>query len=174
MLEHHTFEPLIFDDSKVLILGSFPSIKSFEEGFYYAHPRNQFWPILAQIFHEEAETKEQKIALCKKHHIALFDSAKSLQRDKGNSSDTNLKNIEVNDFEALLEKYPSIEFIVFTGKKAEEIFNKKYKNLPIKKVVLPSSSPAHASMKFEEKLQRYKAVFQEIYSCSLVKVNVPK
>ncbi len=162
MVEHHTFEPLIFDDSKVLILGSFPSIKSFEEGFYYAHPRNQFWPILSEIFHEKVDTKEQKIALCKKHHIALFDSAKSLQRDKGNSSDTNLKNIEVNDFETLLQEYPNIELIVFTGKKAEAIFNKKYKNLTIEKVTLPSTSPAHASMKFEEKLQKYKAVFQKV------------
>ena len=162
MVEHHTFEPLIFDDSKVLILGSFPSIKSFEEGFYYAHPRNQFWPILSEIFHEQAETKEQKIALCKKHHIALFDSAKSLQRDKGNSSDTNLKNIEVNDFKKLLQEYPNIEFIAFTGKKAEAIFNKKYKNLEIEKVTLPSTSPAHASMTFEEKLQKYKAVFHKL------------
>ena len=161
MLEEHTFEALIFPDSKILILGSFPSIKSFEEGFYYAHPRNQFWPILSQIFHEKADTKEEKIALCKKHHLALFDSAKSLQRENGNSSDTNLKNIEVNDFKTLLQEYPNIELILFTGKKAEQIFNKKYKNLPIKRVTLPSTSPAHASMKFEEKLQKYTTIFQE-------------
>lgn len=164
MLEQHTFQALIFPDSKILILGSFPSIKSFEEGFYYAHPRNQFWPILSQIFHEKADTKEEKITLCKKHHIALFDSAKSLQREKGNSSDTNLKNIEVNDFTTLLKKYPNIELILFTGKKAEQIFNKKYKDLPIKKRTLPSTSPAHASMKFEEKLQQYKAACQEVLS----------
>ena len=162
MREYHTFEPLIFPDSKILILGSFPSIKSFEEGFYYAHPRNQFWPILSEIFHEKADSKEEKIALCKKYHIALFDSAKSLQRESNNSSDTNLKNIEVNDFKKLLEKYPSIELIAFSGKKAEQIFNKKYKNLSIKKVLLPSTSPAHASMKFTKKLQRYKAIFQEV------------
>jgi hypoxanthine-DNA glycosylase len=161
MLEEHTFEALIFPDSKILILGSFPSIKSFEERFYYAHPRNQFWPILSQIFHEKADTKEEKIALCKRHHLALFDSAKSLQRENGNSSDTNLKNIEVNDFKTLLKKYPNIELILFTGKKAEQIFNKKYKNLPIKRVTLPSTSPAHASMQFEEKLQKYTTIFQE-------------
>ena len=161
MREHHTFEPLIFSDSKLLILGSFPSIKSLEEGFYYAHPRNQFWPILSQIFQEKADTKEEKIALCKKHHIALFDTAKSIKRDQGNSSDTNLKNIEVNDFTKLLKEYPTIEAIAFTGKKAEQIFNKKYKNLPIKKFLLPSTSPAHASMKFEEKLHKYKSFFQE-------------
>ena len=162
MTEYHTFEPLIFPDSKILILGSFPSIKSLQEGFYYAHPRNQFWPILAEIFHEKTDTKEQKIALCKKHHIALFDSAKSLKRENGNSSDSNLKNIEVNDFERLLKEYPSIELIAFTGKKAEQIFNTKYKYLTIRKKLLPSTSPAYAAMKFEEKLQSYKTVLQSI------------
>ncbi|WP_418641357.1 DNA-deoxyinosine glycosylase [Sulfurimonas sp. ST-27] len=155
-LHFHTIEPVIFTDSKVLILGSFPSIKSFEEGFYYAHPRNQFWPILAAIYKEPVQTKEDKTALCKKHKIALFDSAASLQRDANNSSDTNLKNIEVNDFEKLLAEYPNIKTILFTGKKAQQIFDKEYKHLKIKKVLLPSTSPAYASMKFEEKLAKYK------------------
>jgi hypoxanthine-DNA glycosylase len=160
MKEHHTIKPVIFADSEVLILGSFPSIKSFEEGFYYAHPRNQFWPILSQIFGASIKTKEDKIALCKKHHLALFDSAASLNREANNSSDTNLKNIEVNDFEKLLREYPSIKTIIFTGKKAEKIFNKEYKDLDIKKVLLPSTSPAYASMKFDEKLEKYKEAFK--------------
>ncbi|WP_151900424.1 DNA-deoxyinosine glycosylase [Sulfurimonas hydrogeniphila] len=155
-LHFHTIEPVIFADSKVLILGSFPSIKSFEEGFYYAHPRNQFWPILAAIYKEPVQTKEEKTALCKKHKIALFDSAASLQRDANNSSDTNLKNITVNDFEKLLAEYPNIKTILFTGKKAQQIFDKEYKHLKIKKLLLPSTSPAYASMKFEEKLAKYK------------------
>lgn len=158
MTEYHTFEPLIFPDSKVLILGSFPSIKSFEEGFYYAHPRNKFWPILSAIYNEPIQTKEDKIALCKKHKIALFDSASSLQREAKNSSDTNLKNIAVNNFETLLTKYPNIETILFTGKKAQQIFDKAYKHLKIKKLLLPSTSPAYASMKFDEKLAKYKEV----------------
>ncbi|QOP43470.1 DNA-deoxyinosine glycosylase [Sulfurimonas sediminis] len=160
-LHFHTIAPVIFDDSKVLILGSFPSIKSFEEGFYYAHPRNQFWPILGQIFNADIQTKDDKIALCKKHKIALFDSAASLQRDANNSSDTNLKNIEVNDFEKLLTEYPNIKTILFTGKKAQQIFDKKYKDLPVKKILLPSTSPAYASIKFEEKLEKYKEALEE-------------
>lgn len=161
-IEQHTIKPIIFSDSKILILGSFPSIKSIEEGFYYAHPRNQFWPILAAIYNESINTKEEKITLCKKHHIALFDSAASLQRDAKNSSDTNLKNIEVNDFEKILTKYPNIRTILFTGKKAEQIFNKKYKYLQIKKNLLPSTSPAYASMKFEDKFAKYKEALEDI------------
>jgi len=155
-IQHHTIEPVLFHDSKVLILGSFPSIKSFDEGFYYSHPRNQFWPILSQVFNEKVQTKEDKIALCRKHHIALFDSAASLHREADNSSDTNLKNIKVNDFEKILREYPNIKTILFTGKKAEQIFNKKYKNLNVKKILLPSTSPAYAAMKYENKLERYK------------------
>lgn len=155
-MQYHTIEPVIFDDSKILILGSFPSIKSFEEGFYYAHPTNVFWKILGHIFQEEVQSKEDKIALCKKHHIALFDSAASLHREANNSSDKNLKNIDVNDFKKLLDSYPNIQTILFTGKKAQQIFNTKYKDLDIDKILLPSTSAAYASMTFEEKLVRYK------------------
>lgn len=160
-MEQHPFDPILFHDSRVLILGSFPSLKSCEEGFYYAHPRNQFWPLLAEVFGEEISTTKAKIALCKKHRIALWDSAKSLKRETGNSSDTNLKEIEVNDFEKLLLEYPSIELILFTGKKAEQIFNKKYKELKIRRALLPSPSPAYAAISFEEKLKRYREILKE-------------
>ncbi len=159
-MEHHPFEPIVFADSKILILGSFPSIKSFEKGFYYAHPRNQFWPLLAKVFDEDVSTIDKKIALCKKHHLALWDSAKSLKRESGNSSDQNLKEIEVNDFRQLLHTYPSIKTILFTGKKSEAIFNRAYKDLPVKKALLPSPSPAYAAMSFEQKLQIYKKLLK--------------
>ena len=159
-MEYHPFKPIIFPDSKILILGSFPSLKSFEDGFYYAHPRNQFWSLLAEVFGEDISTKEAKIALCKKHYIALFDCAKSLKRDTGNSSDSNLKDIEVNDFKQLLSAHPNIDIILFTGKKAEAIFNKSYKKLPIKKALLPSPSPAYAAVSFDKKLQRYKELLK--------------
>jgi double-stranded uracil-DNA glycosylase len=159
-MEKHPFEPIIFTDSKILILGSFPSLKSFEEGFYYAHPRNQFWPILAEVFDEDISTDKKKIALCKKYHLALWDSAKSLRRGSGNSSDQNLKEIEVNDFKKLLDDYPSIETVLFTGKKSEAIFNQGYKDLPVKKALLPSPSPAYAAMRFEEKLEVYKKLLK--------------
>jgi hypoxanthine-DNA glycosylase len=160
-MEQHPFEPLIFPDARILILGSFPSLASFEEGFYYAHPRNQFWPLLAEVFGVDLLTREAKIALCRQEKLALWDSAKSLKRETGNSSDANLKKIEVNDFEKLLLDYPAIECILFTGKKAEQIFNTKYKELKVKKALLPSSSPAYAAMRFEQKLTIYTELLKE-------------
>ena len=154
-MEYHPFKPIIFSDSKILVLGSFPSLKSFEEGFYYAHPRNQFWPLLGKVFNESVATDEERIALCQKHQIALWDSAKSLKRDTGNSSDSNLKNIEANDFKQLLLEYSSIELILFTGKKSEQIFNKAHGDIKIKKALLPSPSPAYAAISFEKKLEKY-------------------
>lgn len=159
-MQLHPFEPLIFPDARILILGSFPSLASFEAGFYYAHPRNQFWPLLGEVFGAELLTREAKIELCKKEKLGLWDSAKSLRRETGNSSDANLKEIEVNDFQMLLLDYPGIELILFTGKKAEQIFNTKYKDLPVKKALLPSSSPAYAAMRFEQKLQVYKELLK--------------
>lgn len=159
-IEFHPFKPIIFPDSEILILGSFPSIKSFEYEFYYAHPRNQFWSLLGEVFGEDISTRQAKIALCKKHKIALWDCVKSLNREVGNSSDSNLKDIEVNDFNQLLQDYPYIDTILFTGKKAEAIFSKIYKELHIKKALLPSPSPAYASMSFEKKMQKYKELLK--------------
>ena len=159
-IEYHPFKPIIFPDSKILILGSFPSLKSFEDRFYYAHPRNQFWSLLSKVFSEDISTKQAKTALCKKHNIALWDCAKSLKRDIGNSSDSNLKDIETNDFKQLFLDYPCIDTILFTSKKAEAIFNKSYKELHIKKALLPSPSPAYAAMSFEKKLQKYKELLK--------------
>ncbi len=156
----HPFEPIIFDDSKVLILGSFPSIKSFEDNFYYAHPKNQFWKILSDIFKMPSNTKEERIELLKKHHIALWDVIKSCERK--NSLDSNLKNPEVNDFNEFLKKYPNIKAIFFTGRKAEGLFKRFYKDikkLPLE--LLPSPSPAYAVMPFEEKKRKYEEIFKK-------------
>ncbi|NPA82137.1 MAG: DNA-deoxyinosine glycosylase [Epsilonproteobacteria bacterium] len=155
MRYYHPFEPVVFEDSKILILGSFPSIKSFEDNFYYAHPKNQFWPILSEIFSMPADTKEQKIELLKKNKIALWDSAKSCERE-GSSLDSNLKNCEVNDFRSFLIKYPNIKAIFFTGRKAEALFKKHFKDISLPLILLPSPSPAYAVMKKEDKLKRYR------------------
>ncbi len=150
----HPFQPIIFKGSKILILGSFPSIKSFEENFYYAHPKNQFWKILSQITRYPAISKDQKIWLLKEHHLALWDMVKSCKRK--NSLDNNLQEIEVNDIKKLLQEYPNIEKIAFTSRLAERLFKKHFKDVKVQTFYLPSPSPAYAAMKFEDKCKIYK------------------
>lgn len=149
----HPFPAIIDNHTRILFLGSFPSIASFERSFYYAHPHNAFWPILENIFGIILQTNEDKKRFCLEIGIGLWDVIKSC--DRRNSSDTNLKNIVPNDFEKLLKQYPNIQVLAFTGKKAYDLFQKYFKDFEIEKVVLPSTSPAHAAINREEKTKIY-------------------
>lgn len=150
----HPFKPIVFKDTKTLILGSFPSIKSFENNFYYGHPRNQFWKILEAVTGYPVNNRDQKIWLLKECRLGLWDMIGSCQRD--NSLDSSLEDEVVNDIPALLSAYPSIEKIAFTGKKAQALFETHFSYLEIERVYLPSPSPAYAAMTFEEKAVQYK------------------
>ncbi len=150
----HPFDPIVFNDTKTLILGSFPSIKSFDNAFYYAHPRNQFWKLLETVTGYPVNNRDQKIWLLKENGLGVWDMVAACERD--NSLDTSLSNVTVNDIPALLEKYPSIKKLAFTGKKAQTLFEKHFGKLDIERVYLPSPSPAHAAMSFEEKAAKYK------------------
>lgn len=150
----HPFPPILDHNTRILFLGSFPSIASFEQSFYYAHPRNAFWPIIEEIFEVRLESNEAKKAFCLERGIGLWDVIGSCERS--NSSDTNLKNCIPNDFETLLKNYPNIKALAFTGKKSYDLFLKYYKDASVEKVLLPSTSPAHAAMKREEKTLIYK------------------
>ena len=150
----HPFKPIIFKDTKVLILGSFPSIKSFENNFYYAHPRNQFWKILQAVTEYPVNNRDQKIWLLKECKFGLWDMIKSCQRD--NSLDTSLESEEVNNLEMFLEEHPSIKKLAFTGKKAEALFKTHFAHLDIETVYLPSPSAAYAKMSMGDKVKIYK------------------
>lgn len=150
----HPFSPIIFKDTQILILGSFPSIKSFENSFYYSHPRNQFWSILSDITGYPVILKEQKIWLLKQMKWGLWDIVASCKR--ANSLDSSLKDIEVNDIPHLLKEYPTINKLAFTGKKSQEIFRRYFKDLDIPTIYLPSPSPAYASMSYEQKREVYR------------------
>ena len=153
----HPFKPIIFRDTKVLILGTFPSLDSFKYEFYYAHKRNQFWKILEDIFDVKLENEAKKIEFLKKSKIALWDIVKSCQRK--NSSDTNLKNIRCNDIPKLLQDYPSIIKIGFTGQKSYKLYQKHFSDLHVETSVLPSPSSAYAKMSIKEKTKIYKGFF---------------
>ena len=150
----HPFDPVVFNDTKILILGSFPSIQSFEKHFYYAHPRNQFWPILSKLTGYPATTRDQRIWLLKESKLGLWDMIHSCSRE--NSLDSSLEEESVNDIPGLLEQYPSIVKIAFTGRKAQALFEHHYGYLEIERIYLPSPSPAYAKMPFEEKAARYR------------------
>jgi hypoxanthine-DNA glycosylase len=150
----HPFKPILFKDTQVLILGSFPSIKSFENNFYYAHPRNQFWKIMEAVTGYPVNNRDQRIWLLKENKIGLWDMIKSCQRES--SLDSSLENEELNDIGALLEEYPSIKKIAFTGKKAEALYQAHFSHLEVETCYLPSPSPAHAAMNFEQKVVKYR------------------
>lgn len=150
----HPFKPIVFKDTTTLILGSFPSIQSFENNFYYANPRNQFWKILQTVTGYPVHNRDQKIWLLKKCQLGLWDMLRSCRRE--NSLDTSLEDEEVNDIAELLEKYPDIQKVAFTGRKSEALYRLYFGHLEAETCYLPSPSPAYAAMTFEEKVEKYK------------------
>ncbi|WP_187648210.1 DNA-deoxyinosine glycosylase [Nitrosophilus labii] len=165
MIEYHPFEPIVFEDSKILVLGSFPSFDSFKNSFYYGHKHNQFWRLLADIFNDIVPNNiEEKIIFLKKHKIALWDMVKSCKRES--SLDSTLKHIEINDIETFLKENPSIEKIYFTGRKSQELFEKNFSHLNIKRYYLPSPSPAYRKLRYEEKLKIWRKLIKLGYEKS--------
>jgi hypoxanthine-DNA glycosylase len=150
----HPFKPIVFQTTKTLILGSFPSIQSFENDFYYAHPRNQFWKILSLVTGYPVNNRDQKIWLLKESGLGVWDVIKSCQRE--NSLDSSLEDEEVNDIGTFLEEHPNIQRVAFTGKKAQALFEIHFAHLNIERFYLPSPSSAYAAMKIEEKVKIYK------------------
>ena len=152
MIVNHSLEPFYTKDSKVLILGSMPSVTSRKLGFYYAHPQNLFWKTLQAVYQEKiGSSKEEKIAFLKKHQIALFDVLKSC--DISNSSDASIQNPVCNDLLPILQK-SKIKTIFTTGKKAETLYKKYiYPSTKIKAIPLPSTSPLYCPKGVDEKLK---------------------
>ena len=140
-MEYHTIKPYYNKDSKVLILGSFPSRKSREEGFYYAHPQNRFWKILSHIYNEEI--------------TALFDVCASCEIT--GSSDASIKEVVPNDISKILQE-SRITHIILNGKTATRLYNKFMKNISIEVISLPSTSPANAAFSLEALINEYKII----------------
>ena len=145
----HTFLPIYDEYSKVLILGSIPSIKSREVGFYFSHPKNRFWSTLASVYHVEiGNSIDEKITFLHEHHIALFDVIKSC--DITSSSDSSIKNVIPNDISKILNK-TQIKTIFTVGKKASQLYQKYlFPKTTIESICLPSTSPANCPKGIEE------------------------
>lgn len=147
----HTFPAFYQKDSKILLLGSMPSKKSREENFYYMHPQNKFWKVLARVYKEEIPmTLEEKKMFLIRHKIALWDCIESCEI-KG-SSDASIKNVIPTDLNRIL-KDSDIQRIYTTGKKAQDLYNKyHYEKTKIAAIQLPSTSPANIANYNEEQL----------------------
>ena len=151
-MEKHTIPPFYNKDSKVLILGSFPSRKSREAGFYYAHPRNRFWPVLSNVFKEEIIDKK---AFLEKHQIALYDVCASCEI-KG-SSDASIKEVIPNDLSEILAS-SKIKIIILNGKTASNLYKKLFKEIKTPTITLPSTSPANASYSLSSLIEQYRII----------------
>ena len=151
-MEKHTIAPFYNEDSEILILGSFPSVASREEGFYYAHKRNRFWKVLSSIFDEEILDKKDFLI---RHHLALFDVCASCEI-KG-SSDASIKEVVPNDLSEILKVSP-IKVIFLNGETASKLYKKYMKDISIPTITLPSTSPANATFNLEMLIEKYKII----------------
>jgi len=156
-----SFPPIIDKNSKILILGSIPGVKSLEKQQYYAHPQNKFWKIIFELLNEEfTDDYAERINILKKHQIALWDVIDSCER-KG-SLDSEIKNEEANQIAELLQKHPNIQAIFCNGGKSYKNLQKILgKNFRIPVILLPSTSPLH-TVSFEKKLDDWKKILEYI------------
>lgn len=158
----HGFAPIIGHNPKFLVLGSMPGVKSLEEQQYYAHPRNVFWPIMATLHGFDIDLSyNERCQLVTSHGVAVWDVLQTCQRPDSLDSQIQADSIVVNDFISLFEQQPTLTDIIFNGAKAESLFKSHVKStftqLTFHRV--PSTSPAHAALNFEQKLQHWRQAF---------------
>jgi hypoxanthine-DNA glycosylase len=159
----HSFPPIARAGARVLILGTMPGRESLRKGQYYAHPRNAFWRVAGEIFGFDAQaayrTRASSLAAC---GVALWDVLKSCTRASSLDSDIVSSSIVPNDIGNLLARHPRIRRICFNGAKAEYLYMRHVRprldgRPDIEYLRLPSTSPAHASLPFPQKLRAWRA-----------------
>ena len=153
------FEPFVRADSRLLILGSFPSVKSRQQNFYYGNRQNAFWRILSTFFKcHMPDTVVDKMTFLAEHRIALWDIVTSCEIS--GSADSTIKNYEVADLNDILAMC-RIEKIILNGAMAYKIFLKKYSNIAVPYIKLPSTSPANALRNDNEWFDELRATFEQ-------------
>lgn len=157
----HPIGPVYDGHSRILILGTMPSPKSREAGFYYSHPRNRFWPVLAALFQEKTpENNAEKRALVLRHGIALWDVLASCEI--AGAQDTSIKNPVVNPIETLLAR-TGIQAVFTTGQKAYQLYCRYcFPRTGIEAKPLPSTSPANAATSLERLAKAYQAILDAL------------
>ena len=151
---HHPIEPVYDSHSRILILGSFPSVRSREEMFFYGHPQNRFWKVVSAVCGaEEPKTLEQKRAFLLANHIALWDVIASCEIT--GSSDSSIKNVVPNDLTRILN-CANIDRVFVNGKTGERYYIKYARNAAgMDAICLPSTSPANASWSLEKLIEAW-------------------
>lgn len=152
----HTFEPIYDDNSEILILGSFPSVKSRENNFYYGHPQNRFWKVMASVLEcSVPATIDEKRKMLLDNHVAIWDVIASCSIQ--GSSDMSIKDVVVNDFSKILDT-SKVKHIFVNGAKAYELYRRYGEpKTGIKAVKLPSTSPANAAFSVDRLIGEWRA-----------------
>lgn len=151
----HPLNPIYNKESKVLILGTMPSVKSRKNNMYYSHPKNRFWMVLANIFNESIPiTNDEKKQFILKHNLALWDVLKSC-KIKG-SSDSSITDPVCNDFNIIFDN-SNIKTVFTTGKKAYDLYKSLTGN---ESIYLPSTSPANCALSFDDLVNEYKKILE--------------
>lgn len=153
----HDFDPVFDGRSRVLMLGTMPSPKSREAGFYYGHPRNRFWKVVSDVCGAEfPQTREDKIAFALSHRIAVWDVLSGC--DIRGADDASIRNPVANDMHIILD-HADIRAIFATGTKAYQLYQRYcYPQTNIPAVRLPSTSPANCAVSYEELYRAYAVI----------------
>lgn len=153
----HPIAPVYNRESRILILGSFPSVKSRENQFFYGHPQNRFWKVLAQIFEDELpQTIAEKTEFLLKHQVAVWDVIASCEIE--GSSDSSIRNVVANDLGNLLDT-ADIKEIYVNGKKAEQLYRKYIEPKTGRTAIcLPSTSPANAAWSVKRLVEAWSVI----------------
>lgn len=158
----HSIEPVIGRDPRIIILGSMPGIVSINAAQYYANPRNLFWTVMAELFGIDIDCEYQvKVQQLRGLPIILWDTLKACHRQGSLDSKILNTDIQANDIAALLRQYSTVQAIAFNGGASAKYFDRLIKphlpdNLAIELLKMPSTSPANAGMKLEQKLELWR------------------
>lgn len=153
----HTIDPVYDEHSRILILGSFPSVKSRETAFFYGHPQNRFWKVLATVFEDDLPvTVPEKRAFLLRNRVAVWDVIRSCEIS--GSSDASIRNATPNDLSKILDA-AQIQTIYVNGKTAEKLYKKHIEPVcGYRAICLPSTSPANAAWSLERLAEAWKVI----------------
>jgi len=156
----HELPPIFSRQSRILILGSFPSVKSREISFYYGHKMNRFWKVLSILLNEKLpENNSERKALVLNHKIALWDVVQSCEIN--GSSDSSIRNVKANEI-SRITSFANIALIVCNGSKAYDLFNKFINDAGPKVIKLPSTSPANAAWSLDKLVEAYRVILEYV------------